>query len=86
MEEIIGWIIKNGQAHRNTDHPWTVAATEIYKTDEPCALKIQVTCCWPPPLSLMETWALSLPASNGLKVTVMVQDFPAPTLEPQVLV
>jgi len=44
------------------------------------------TCCGPPPLSLMETWALSLPASLGLKVTVMVQDFPAPTLEPQVLV
>jgi hypothetical protein len=33
----------------------------------------------------METFALSLPLSVGLKVTVMVQDFPGPTLESHVL-
>ena len=45
------------------------------------------TCCGlPPPLSLTETAPLKLPVDGGLKVTVMVQEPRAPTLDPQLLV
>lgn len=43
-------------------------------------------CGLPPPSSLMKTVALKIPKFGGLNSTVMVQDFPAPTLVPQVFV
>ena len=43
-------------------------------------------CGLPPPLSLIETAPLKLPLVDELKVTEIVQDFPAPTLESQLFV
>src|SRR5215472_7384225 len=48
---------------------------------------IRLTCCGlAPPLSLIETAPVKVPRLLELKVTEIVQDFPAPTVEPQVLV
>jgi hypothetical protein len=43
-------------------------------------------CGLAPPLSLMDTPPVTAPVRVGLKVTVIVQDLPAPTLLPQVFV
>jgi len=44
--------------------------------------------CWglPPPSSVIETSPLKVPVAVGVKVTVMVQDPPAPKLDPHVFV
>jgi hypothetical protein len=45
------------------------------------------TCCGlPPPLSFTDTAPLKVPRDDDLKVTVMMQDPPAFTVDPQVLV
>jgi hypothetical protein len=71
----------------------TVATCEMAKADLTGAVIVldplpdKATCCGLPVLlSLMERLALRRSGTVGLNVTVMVQEFPAPTLAPQVLV
>jgi hypothetical protein len=68
---------------------------EVVRADRTAKLVAVVFECLPdkvtfcglaPPLSLMDTAPLNVPLLGELKVTVITQDFPAPTLEAQLLV
>jgi hypothetical protein len=72
----------------------TIAAVFIPTAERTAALAARLvslpdnaTCCGlAPPVSLMETAPLNVPRACGLKLTVIVQDAPAPKVAAQLLV
>jgi hypothetical protein len=68
---------------------WVAIADRTAKAPAPVFVSLadKETCCGlPPPLSLTDTAPLKVPRFDALKVTVMMQEPPGFTLDPQVFV